>query len=155
MTTNTTEQFIWGEKYRPDKVADCILPASLKNTFQGFVDKKNIPNMLLYGPPGVGKTTVAQAMLQELDCNFMKIPASLEGNIDTLRTKILNFASTVSFKGGRKYVILDECDYLTHVTQPALRNFIDDYSDNAGFILTANYQNRIIEPLQSRCFPVD
>lgn len=148
-------QFVWSEKYRPNKVEQCILPQTLKDRFQGFVDKKNIPTLLLCGGPGCGKTTVAQAMLEELDCNYLKIPATLKGNIDTLRTDITRFASSVSFKGTRKYVILDEADYLTHLTQPALRNFIDDYVDNCGFIFTANYRNRIIEPLQSRCTIVE
>ena len=152
MTIQTNDdQFVWAEKYRPNKVVDCILPKLLKDRFQGFVDKKNIPTLLLCGGPGTGKTTVAQAMLEELDCNYLKVSATLKGNIDTLRTDITRFASSVSFKGTRKYVILDESDYLTHVTQPALRNFIDDYVDNCGFIFTANYRNRIIEPLQSRC----
>jgi DNA polymerase III delta prime subunit len=149
------DQFVWAEKYRPTKVADCILPKSIKDKFQGFVDQKNVPTLLECGPPGTGKTTTAIAMLTELDCNFLKIPATLKGGIDVLRTDITNFASSVSFKGTRKYVILDEADYLTHLTQPALRNFIDDYADNCGFIFTANYRNRIIEPLQSRCHIVE
>lgn len=148
-------QFVWAEKYRPNQVRNCILPKTLKDRFQGFVEQKNVPPLLLCGPPGTGKTTVAQAMLEELDCDYIKVPASLKGNIDTLRTDITNFASTVSFRSSRKYVILDEADYLTHLTQPALRNFIDDYADNCGFIFTANYRNRIIEPLQSRCTVVE
>ena len=150
------EHFIWESKYRPHKVSDCILPKKIKDTFQGFVDVGDVPNLLLVGAPGCGKTTSALAMLEELDCNYMKIPASLRGNIDTLRNEITNFASSVSFKGNRKFVILDEADYLTHITQPALRNFMDEYSENCGFILTANYGNRIIDAIaKSRCIPIE
>jgi len=149
------DEFIWEQKYRPHKVADCILPKRIKDAFQEFVNLKNVPNLLLVGPHGTGKTSSSIAMLEELDCNYLKVPAALRGNIDTLRTEITNFASSVSFKGGRKYVILDEADSLTHATQQALRNFMDDYSDNCGFILTANYSNRIIAPIaESRCIPV-
>ena len=106
------EEFLWVEKHRPTKIADTILPTSLKSTFQQFVDQKNIPNLILSGSAGVGKTTVARAMLEELDCDYIIINASMNGNIDTLRNEILSFASSVSFSGGRKYVILDEADYL-------------------------------------------
>jgi len=120
------------------------------------VDAGNIPNMLLSGGPGIGKTTVAKAMLEELGCDYIIINGSMNGNIDTLRTEIRNFASTVSFSGGRKYVILDEADYLNpSSTQPALRNFMEEYSSNCGFILTCNYKNRLIDPLHSRCSVVD
>jgi DNA polymerase III delta prime subunit len=150
------DQFLWVEKYRPKTIADTILPEGLKKTFQQFVDQKNIPNLLLTGGAGVGKTTVARAMLEELECDYIVINGSMNGNIDTLRTTIQNFASSVSFTGGRKYVILDEADYLNaNSTQPALRNFMEEYSKNCGFILTCNFKNRIIDPLHSRCSVVD
>jgi DNA polymerase III delta prime subunit len=150
------DEFLWVEKYRPKCVNDCVLPQSLKTTFQQFVDQENIPNLILSGGPGCGKTTVARAMLEQLGCDYIVINGSLNGNIDTLRTDIQNFASTVSFVGGRKYVILDEADYLNpQSTQPALRNFMEEFSKNCGFILTCNFKNRIIEPLQSRCSLVE
>ena len=149
------EQFLWVEKYRPSKIADTILPEDLKKTFQQFVDQQNIPNLILSGSAGVGKTTVARAMLEELGCDYIVINGSLNGDIDTLRYEIQGFASSVSFVGGRKYVILDEADYLTSKTQPALRNFMEEYAKNCGFILTCNYKNKIIEPLHSRCSVVD
>ena len=150
------QEFLWVEKYRPSTLSDCILPDELKKTFQQFVNQKNIPNLLLSGSAGVGKTTVAKAMLEELGADYIVVNGSLHGNIDTLRTEIMNFATTVSFSEGRKYVILDEADYLNpQSTQPALRNFMEEYSKNCGFILTCNFKNRIIEPLQSRCSVVD
>jgi len=146
------QDFLWVEKYRPKTVEDTILPADLKATFQQFVEQKNVPNLILTGGPGVGKTTIAKAMLEELGCNYIVINGSMNGNIDTLRNEIKNFASTVSFSGGRKYVILDEADYLNpQSTQPALRNFMEEFSANCGFILTCNFLNRIIAPLHSRC----
>lgn len=153
---NVKEQFLWVEKYRPKTIADTILPEELKATFQQFVDQKNIPNLILSGSAGVGKTTVARAMLEQLECDYIVINGSMNGNIDTLRNEILNFASSVSLSGGRKYVILDEADYLNaNSTQPALRNFMEEFSRNCGFILTCNFKNRIIEPLHSRCSVVD
>lgn len=150
------EEFLWVEKYRPRVLNDAILPSELKTTFLEFVSKGNIPNLLLTGGPGVGKTTVARAMLDELQCDYIIINGSMNGNIDTLRNEILQFASSVSFTGGRKYVILDEADYLNpNSTQPALRNFMEEFSSNCGFILTCNFKNRIIQPLQSRCSVVD
>ena len=150
------QEFLWVEKYRPNTLSDCILPDELKNTFQEFVNQENIPNLLLSGSAGVGKTTVAKAMLEELGADYIVVNGSLHGNIDTLRTEIMNFATTVSFSEGRKYVILDEADYLNpQSTQPALRNFMEEYSKNCGFILTCNFKNRIIEPLQSRCSVID
>lgn len=149
-------EFLWVEKYRPSTVADTILPNDLKATFQQFVDQKNIPNLILSGGPGVGKTTIARAMLEQLGCDYIIINGSMNGNIDTLRNEILNFASSVSLSGGRKYVILDEADYLNaNSTQPALRNFMEEFSRNCGFILTCNFKNRIIEPLHSRCSVID
>jgi DNA polymerase III delta prime subunit len=150
------DDFLWVEKYRPHTIADTVLPPDLQATFQKFVNDESIPNLLLAGRAGVGKTTVARAMLDELGCDYIIINGSMHGNIDTLRTDILNFASTVSFSGGRKYVILDEADYLNpNSTQPALRNFMEQYSKNCGFILTCNFKNKLIDPLISRCSVVD
>jgi DNA polymerase III delta prime subunit len=150
------DDFLWVEKYRPRTIDSTILPADLKATFQQFVDQKNVPNLLLTGRAGVGKTTVARAMLEELQCDYVIINGSMNGNIDTLRNEIRDFASSVSFSGGRKYVILDEADYLNpNSTQPALRNFMEEYSKNCGFILTCNFKNRIIEPLHSRCSVIE
>jgi len=147
---------LWVEKYRPVTIDDCILPSELKQTFQQFVDNEEIPNLLLTGTAGVGKTTVAKAMLEQIGCTYMMINGSEESGIDMLRTKIKNFASTVSMDGKRKYVILDEADYLNpQSTQPALRGFIEEFSRNCGFILTCNFRNRIIEPLHSRCSTVE
>ena len=150
------DDFLWVEKYRPQTVKETILPTNLKETFQKFVDKKNIPNLILAGGSGCGKTTVARAMLEELECDYIIINGSLSGNIDTLRNDILQFASSVSLIGGRKYVILDEADYLNpNSTQPALRNFMEEFSKNCGFIMTCNFKNRIIQPLHSRCSVID
>lgn len=150
------EEFLWVEKYRPVTIQDTILPDNLKQTFQEFVNQGNIPNLLLSGSAGCGKTTVARAMLEELGCDYIVINGSLNGNIDMLRNEIMQFASSVSLMGGRKYVILDEADYLNpNSTQPALRNFMEEFSRNCGFILTCNFKNRIIEPLQSRCSVVE
>ncbi len=147
-------EYLWAQKYRPQKVADTILPEKTKQIFQRFVDDRNVPNLLLSGSPGTGKTTAAIAMLEQLGCDYIKINGSLNGGIDTLRTEISNFASAVSFSGGRKYVIIDESDYLTVQTQTALRGFIEDYSKNCGFIFTCNFINRIIAPLRSSRFSV-
>jgi len=150
------DHFLWVEKYRPKTVSDTILPQELKKTFEQFVAQRNVPNLILSGTAGVGKTTVARAMLEELGCDYIEINGSMNGNIDTLRNEILTFASSISLSGGRKYVILDEADYLNpNSTQPALRNFMEEFSKNCGFILTCNFKNRIIEPLHSRCSVVD
>lgn len=150
------EDFLWVEKYRPHTIADTILPHHLKTVFQQFVNDDTVPNLLLTGRAGVGKTTVARAMLDQLSADYILINGSLHGNIDTLRNDILNFASTVSFTGGRKYVILDEADYLNaNSTQPALRGFIEQFSKNCGFILTCNFKNKLIEPLWSRMSVID
>ena len=150
------DHFLWVEKYRPKTIQDTVLSADLKQTFQQFVDDKVVPNLLLTGRAGTGKTTVARAMLEELGCDYIVINGSMNGNIDTLRNDISNFASSVSLTGGRKYVILDEADYLNpNSTQPALRNFMEEFSKNCGFILTCNFRNRIIEPLHSRCSVVE
>jgi DNA polymerase III delta prime subunit len=144
--------FLWVEKYRPKSISDVVLPQTLKQTFQKIVDSKELPNMLFTGTAGLGKTTVARALCNELGCDYILINGSEEGNIDTLRTKIKQFASSVSLQGGYKVVILDEADYLNpQSTQPALRGFIEEFSKNCRFILTCNFKNRIIEPLHSRC----
>ena len=150
------EEFLWVQKYRPKTIADTILSSELKQTFQQFVNQENIPNLLLTGSAGIGKTTVAKALCEQLNADYIVINGSMNGNIDTLRTEIMQFASSVSFTGGRKYVILDEADYLNpQSTQPALRNFMEEFSKNCGFILTCNFKNRIIEPLHSRCTVID
>ena len=147
-----SNEFLWVEKYRPTKIEDTILPESLKKTFQKIVAGGELPNMLFTGTAGLGKTTVARALCNELDCDYILINGSEEGNIDTLRTKIKQFASSVSLQGGYKVVILDEADYLNpQSTQPALRGFIEEFSNNCRFVLTCNFKNRIIEPLHSRC----
>ena len=147
---------LWVEEYRPRTIKDCILSDSLKKTFQQFVDNKELPNLLLAGGAGVGKTTVAKALCNELNTDFMVINGSEESGIDVLRTKIKTFASTVSLSGERKVVILDEADYLNpQSTQPALRGFIEEFHNNCRFIFTCNYKNRIIEPLHSRCSVVE
>ena len=150
------ETFLWVEKYRPKTVDECILPSELKKTFTEFVKDKHIPNLILSGSAGTGKTTIAKAMVEEIGSTWMLINGSEESGIDVLRTKIKNFASTVSLEGGRKYIILDEADYLNpQSTQPALRGFMEEFHKNCGFILTCNYKNRLIEPLQSRCSNID
>ena len=152
------EEFLWVEKYRPRYIDDCILPQETKKIFLDFVNNKEIPNLLLCGTSGVGKTTVAKALCNELGADFVLINGSEERNIDTLRVKIRQFASTVSLTvdGGPKIVILDEADYLNpQSTQPALRGFIEEFSKNCRFIFTCNYKNRIIQPLHSRCSVID
>ena len=150
------EDFLWVEKYRPKNINDCVLPNETKKIFLDFVNNKEIPNLLLCGTAGVGKTTVAKALCNELDADFVLINGSEERNIETLRVKIKQFASTVSLSGGPKIVILDEADYLNpQSTQPALRGFIEEFSKNCRFIFTCNYKNRIIPPLHSRCSVVD
>ena len=145
-------EFLWVEKYRPKTISDIVLPKQLQDTFQKVVDGQELPNMLLTGTAGLGKTTVARALCNELGLDYILINGSEEGNIDTLRTKIKQFASSVSLQGGYKVVILDEADYLNpQSTQPALRGFIEEFSNNCRFILTCNFKNRIIEPLHSRC----
>ena len=150
------EKFLWVEKYRPTTVDECILPSNLKQTFKEFVKQKTIPNLILSGGAGVGKTTIANAMINDIGATSMMINCSEESGIDVLRTKIKNFASTSSLEGGRKYLILDESDYLNpQSTQPALRGFMEEFHNNCGFILTCNFKNRLIEPLHSRCSGVD
>ena len=140
-------EYLWVEKYRPQKIDDCILPTTIKETFKQMVDSGESQNLLLCGGPGCGKTTVAKALCNELDTEYILINCSEDGNIDTLRTTIRNFASTVSISGSKKVVIRDEFDYSNaQSTQPALRGFIEEFSKNCRFVLTCNYKNRIIEP---------
>lgn len=149
------DDFLWVEKYRPKTIDETILPKNLKPLFKGYVQQKSIPNLILSGRPGTGKTTVARAMINEIGSTYLMINASLEGTKDTLRTDITDFCSSMSFNGTRKYVILDEADALTHHIQPALRTFMEEFSSNVGFILTCNYKEKIIEALQSRCSTVE
>jgi len=147
-----SKDFLWCEKYRPKTIAESILPKAMKKTFLEMVKTGELQNMLFTGSAGLGKTTVAKALCNELGLDYIVINASEDGNIDMLRGKIKQFASTVSLQGGYKVVILDEADYLNaQSTQPALRGFIEQFSDNCRFILTCNFKNRIIEPLHSRC----
>ena len=149
-------EFLWVEKYRPQLIKDVILPSHIKATFEQIVNGGELHNMLLTGTAGLGKTTVAKALCKELDLDYLIINGSEEGNIDTLRNKIKQFASTVSLSGGYKVVILDEADYLNpQSTQPALRGFIEEFSANCRFILTCNFKNRIIQPLHSRCSVIE
>ena len=151
------QEFLFVEKYRPQTIEDTILPKRLKDTFKEFVKQGEVPNLMLCGSAGVGKTTIAKALCSELGADYIVINGSDEGRlIDTLRTKIKNFASTVSLSGGSKVVILDEADYISaDSVQPALRNFIEEFSSNCRFIFTCNYKNRIIPPLHSRTTVID
>lgn len=150
------EQILWCERYRPQTISECILPDTIKGTFQEFADKKEIPNLLLSGGPGVGKTTIAKALCNEVGCDYIVINGSDESGIDVLRNKIKNYASSVSLSGGRKVVIIDEADYLNpNSTQPAFRGVIEEFSNNCSFIFTCNFKNRIIEPIHSRCSVID
>jgi len=150
------EHLLWVEKYRPQKVEDCILPDAIKTTFLDYVARKEIPNLLLSGSAGVGKTTIAKALCEEVGCDYIVINGSDESGIDVLRTKIKNYASSVSLAGGRKVVIIDEADYLNpNSTQPALRGAIEEFSSNCSFIFTCNFKNRIIDPIHSRCSVID
>jgi DNA polymerase III delta prime subunit len=143
--------YLWSEEYRPQKIADCVLPDRLKSYFQKMVNTGNLENMTLAGPPGCGKTTVARAMCEEMGIDYILINASENGNIDTIRTTVRQFASSMSLMGGIKCIILDESDYLNaQSAQPALRGAIEEFSSNCRFIFTANFANRLIEPLKSR-----
>lgn len=150
------QNVLWVEKYRPHTIEDCVLSESIRSTFSGIIESKELPNLLLCGGPGCGKTTVARALCEQLGIDYIFLNASENGNIDTLRTTVRNFASAVSLSGNGKVVILDEADYLNpQSTQPALRGFIEEFSSNCRFIFTCNFKNRIIEPLHSRCSIVE
>ena len=148
---------LWLEKYRPETIDDCVLPVLTKNVFLSIVDNDEIPNLLLTGSPGSGKTTVAKALCNQLGIDWLMINGSDEGRmIDTLRTTVVNYASTVSLSGGKKVIIIDEADYMNKDSvQPALRGVIEEFSKNCRFIFTCNFKNRIIPALHSRCSVVD
>jgi DNA polymerase III delta prime subunit len=147
---------LWVEKYRPHTIADCILPDEYKTTFQSYVDRKEIPHLLLCGGPGTGKTTVARALCDEIGCDYLMINGSDESGIDTFRVKIKNYASAMSLGGGKKVIIIDEADYLNpNSTQPAMRAAMEEFAHNCTFIMTCNFKNRIIEPLHSRCAVIE
>lgn len=151
-----SEQFLWVEAYRPKTIETCVLPKELKKYFKDIISKGDIQNMLLCGTAGTGKTTVARALCEELNLDYIVINGSEESGIDVLRTKIKKFASTISFTGNTKVVILDEADYLNpNSTQPALRGFIEEFANNCRFIFTCNFKNRIIPPLHSRCAVIE
>ena len=149
------EHLLFTEKYRPKTIADCILPDRLKTPFQEYVNQNNIPNLLLSGGAGVGKTTVAKAMCEEIGCDYMVINGSDENGVDVVRYKITNYASSMSLSGGRKVIIIDEADYLSPNAQAAFRNAIEEFASNCSFIFTCNYKNKLIDPLHSRCAVVD
>jgi DNA polymerase III delta prime subunit len=150
------DQILWVEKYRPRTIQECILPEALKKTFQQYVQKNEIPNLILSGTAGVGKTTIAKALCEEVGCDYIMINGSDESGIDTLRVKIKGFASSVSLMGGRKVIIIDEADYLNpNSTQPAFRGVIEEFAGNCSFIFTCNFKNKIIAPIHSRCSVID
>ena len=150
------KDILWVEKYRPQKIQDCILPNGIKTSLQEFVDNNHVPNLLLSGGAGVGKTTSAIALCRETESDYIIINGSEESGIDLLRSKLDQYCSSVSMTGGRKVVIIDEADYLNPAsTQPAMRGFIERFSSNCSFIFTCNFKNRIIEPIHSRCAVID
>jgi DNA polymerase III delta prime subunit len=145
------DKFLWVEKYRPQTIDECILPDRLKKPFQNFVDSGKIPNLILTGTAGVGKTTVARAMCEEIGADYILINGSLESGIDTLRVKIVGFASSVSLMGGRKVIIVDEADNLSNASQLGFRGVIEEMADNCTFIFTCNHINKILDAIHSRC----
>ena len=151
------EDFLWVEKYRPSKVVDCILPSDLEETFSEYVDKGSVPNLILTGGPGTGKTTAAKALCKETQTDYLMVNGSTEGrNIDTVRTTLTQFCSSVSMTGNRKAIIMDEADYMNpDSVQPALRGFIEQFGNNVSFLFTCNYRSRIIDPIHSRCAVLD
>ena len=148
---------LWVERYRPSTIDDLILPESIKNTFRDIIGEGKIPNLILSGSPGTGKTSAAIVLCKELNCDYLMINGSDEGRlIETLRNKLTQYCSSVSMSGGRKVVIIDEADYMTpDSVQPAMRGFIEKFSSNCSFIFTCNFKNRIIEPIHSRCAVID
>lgn len=157
MIESRDNQFLWVEKYRPQTIEECILPEGMKNTFKQYIEQGELPTFLFSGTAGVGKTTVAKALCQEVGADWIMINGSDEGRqIDVLRNKIKNFASTVSLTDAKKVVIIDEADYMNaDSVQPALRSFIEEFSNNCRFIFTCNFKHRIIEPLRSRCANIE
>jgi DNA polymerase III delta prime subunit len=157
MIDSQENQFLWVEKYRPQKIDDCVLPESLKKTFKEYIAQGELPTFLFSGTAGVGKTTVAKALCNEIGAEYIMINGSDEGrSIDVLRTTIRGFASTISLTDSKKVVIIDEADYMNaQSVQPALRSFIEEFSNNCRFIFTCNFKNRIIEPLHSRCAVIE
>lgn len=150
------DEYLWCEKYRPKTIDECILPENLKESFKQYIKNGQLPNFIFSGSAGVGKTTVARALCNEIGADYLFINGSEENGINVLRTKIKSFASSVSLtEAGAKVVILDEADYLTPDTQAGLRAFIEEFSNNCRFILTCNFKNRIIQPLHSRCAVVE
>ena len=147
------EDFLWVEKYRPSKISDCVLPSDLQETFSEFVEKGSVPNLILCGGPGSGKTTAAKALCEEVGLDYLMVNGSDEGrNIDTVRTTLTQFCSSVSMTGQRKAIIMDEADYMNpDSVQPALRGFIERFGNNVSFLFTCNYPTRIIDPIHSRC----
>lgn len=150
-----SNQMLWVEKYRPHKIEDCILPETIKSTFQEYVNRKEIPNLLLTGSAGVGKTTIAKALCEEVGCDYIVINGSDDNGVDYIRIKVKNYASTMSLSGGRKVIIIDEADYLTHHAQAALRGSIEEFAVNCSFIFTCNFKHKIMDALHSRCSVVE
>ena len=150
-----TEQMLWVEKYRPHKVEDCILPENFKETFQDYVNRKEIPNLLLAGSAGVGKTTIAKALCDEVGCDYLVINGSDNNGVDMVRNNIKNYASSLSLSGGRKVIIIDEADFLSPNAQGAFRNTIEEFASNCSFIFTCNFKNKIMDAIHSRCSVID
>ncbi len=150
-----SNNFLWVEKYRPLKVSDCILESSTEKIFLGFIKNREIPNLMLSGSAGIGKTTIAKALCSEIGLDYIMINASDERGIDTIRNKVKQFASTKSLSGNGKVIILDEADSLTTDAQKAIRGVFEEFYKNCRFILTCNYKNKLIEPIHSRCSVID
>jgi DNA polymerase III delta prime subunit len=149
------DNFLWVEKYRPKTIESCVLSPDIKKIFTDIISSKVMPNLLLSGGPGVGKTTVAKALCEELDYDYLFINGTEDNGIDGIRTTLRQYASSVSLDGRFKVIIIDEADYLSWAAQPALRGFIEEFSDNCRFIFTCNFKNKIIDPLHSRCTVVE